>query len=202
MNNKSKKPQVLYLTNIIYDKDNKSNNNNSKIYGKLSGSEPNLNLKKWNDNDKIKQNHNCYSYALNNLSHSSKGKAQPGYSVGYESLKKSDYNCKTFYERLKKDNPALYKITYNSKCKKGFHKAFIALDTRNDMDYHFYRQDSNQLWSHKPGRTNATNLDASGKKIINPMTADRKYQYYNYDLPCFFFCVNPKFTRAHSKQKK
>ena len=195
---KSKKPQLLFLNEITYDP---SNNSSNKKYSNTSGSEPKLDLKKWNENEKIKKNHNCYSYALNNLNYNSKGKAQPGYSAGYDSLSKSDYNCKTFYERLQKDNPTIYKVSFNSKCKKGFHKAFIALDTKEDMDYHFYRQDSSKYWSHKAGRTDATNLDASGKKIVNPLNANRSYKYYNYNHPCFFFCFNPKLTQAHSKKK-
>ena len=35
-------------------------------------------------------------------------------------------------------------------------------------DYHWWRDNKVQLWSHKPGSTDVTNVDASGKKIKNP----------------------------------
>ena len=38
--------------------------------------------------------------------------------------------------------------------------------------FHFYRRDSDGLWSHKPGQTQATNRDASGRLIFDPRTAD------------------------------
>lgn len=39
-------------------------------------------------------------------------------------------------------------------------------------DYHWYRQDNTGLWSHKPGHTQATNLDASGRIITDPRDCD------------------------------
>ena len=38
-------------------------------------------------------------------------------------------------------------------------------------DYHGYRLDENGMWTHKPGGTNATNLDNSGNVITDPRTA-------------------------------
>jgi hypothetical protein len=216
----SKKPTVVYLKeigfrehssnqeNIIKKNTNVKRNsnvkrNNNDNLGPISGSEPKYNPKKWNDNIKIKGNHNCFSYMLDASSVFSTGKAQPGYSAGYPSLKHSDYDCNTFLKRLKKDAPSLYTTTLNVPCKKGFHKAFIAMDDHTDhTDYHFYRQDRNGFWSHKPGLTDVTNLDASGKKIKNPLTADRNYTNYKYTTPCFFFCVNKKLAKSRSVIQK
>ncbi|WAR17393.1 IMSP1-like protein [Mya arenaria] len=41
------------------------------------------------------------------------------------------------------------------------------------FDFHWYRLDGNSRWSHKPGRTVATNVDDSKKAIRDPRTADR-----------------------------
>lgn len=43
------------------------------------------------------------------------------------------------------------------------------------VDYHWYRQDSNGTWSHKPGFCQVQVKDASGNPIVNPETADRDY---------------------------
>lgn len=40
-------------------------------------------------------------------------------------------------------------------------------------DYHWYRQDSDGLWSHKRGSSEATNLDRSGNIITDPESAAR-----------------------------
>ena len=170
-----------------------------KYFSGLSGSELDYDPNKWNDNYNIKLNHNCYAYVLNQISSKRKGKPQPGYFSNFPHISYSDYNCLSFYERLKKDIPSLYLIDFDTPCKKGFYKGFIALDRKKyDTDYHFYRQDSNKYWSHKPGRTEVINFDASGKLINNPFLANRKYKYYNYSHPCFFFCINQKMAKAIS----
>ncbi len=43
-------------------------------------------------------------------------------------------------------------------------------------DYHFYRQDKGGGWSHKPGTTKVSTVDASGKRIKNIYKAN----YGNY----------------------
>ena len=84
----------------------------------------------------------------------------------------------------------MYLISFEEPCKKGFYKAFIAVDNKEgDKDYHFWRQDSNGMWSHKPGTTAVVNVDSDGKLIFNPLLANRKYKFYNYSKPCFFFCT-------------
>lgn len=179
---------------------NQNQNNFNLDFSPLSGSEPQYQPYKWNLNKKVKNNHNCYAYVINNIKESRIGKPQPGYFANLNSIKRDDYNCESFYKRLKKDNPSLYLIDFETGCRKGFHKGFIALDKKKeDTDYHFYRQDKNGYWSHKPGRTEVINTDASGKKIKNPALANRNYQYFNYSTPCFFFCVNSALSRANSR---
>lgn len=187
---KDKPPPNAYNKNLI-----------SKGYSPLSGSEKDYDPKKWNERDYVRSNHNCYSYAFNHIRGKREGKAQPGYYANYPPIQESEYNCNAIYKRIKRDNPSIYKVKFEDKCGKGFYKIFFALSLGFNTDYHFYRQDSNGLWSHKPGRTDATNLDASKKIIINPYTANRDYSHLNYSTPCSFFCANPKMVRTHSTTK-
>ncbi|KAH3711548.1 uncharacterized protein LOC127858699 [Dreissena polymorpha] len=41
------------------------------------------------------------------------------------------------------------------------------------FDFHWYRLDGDGTWSHKPGKTSATNVDDSGQHIRDPRHADR-----------------------------
>jgi len=131
-----------------------------------------------------------------------KGKPQPGYFAGYDHIQDDEYKCENFYNRIRDDIPGSYLTSFEEPCEKGFHKAFMAIDDKKEyQDYHFYRQDNNGHWSHKPGRTEAQDIDASQKKITNPLTAaNRDYTHFAYKKPCFFFCVNPKLGRTHSKK--
>lgn len=193
---------------LIALKERLSSNSNPTLFNKdkmtaefspLSGSEPQYDPARWNNNERIKYNHNCYSYVLNKIAASRKGKPQPGYYSGFSALADKDYRCQEFYKRLKRDVPSLYKTDFDIPCRKGFYKGFIALDPKpSDQDYHFYRQDSNGYWSHKPGRNEAVDTDADGVKIKNPVLANRKYKYFNYSEPCFFFCVNSGLAGTRS----
>lgn len=44
-------------------------------------------------------------------------------------------------------------------------------------DYHWYRQNPDGSWSHKPGHGPVTNLDASGNVIFDPNLANRRTEY-------------------------
>ena len=193
--NKLKKKKNLL---VVYSNGKKVN------LSPLSGSEPDYEPDKWNKNHRIKDTHNCYAYALNQRVSNRDGKPQPGYFAHYGPITNSDYNnCNKFYERLHKDNPSMYLTSFDKKCRKGFYKSFIVVANKGeDTDYHFYRQDSNGLWSHKPGRTDVTNLDASGKLIYNPYLANRKYPHFNYSKPCFFFCNSHKLGKTASVRPK
>jgi hypothetical protein len=179
------------------------NANNGDDMSPLSGSEPEYDPKRWNDNLNIKNTHNCYSYVLNKIVSSRVGKPQPGFFSGFQSLRDDEYSCNTFLKRLRKDIPSLIITDFKTPCPKGTYKGFIAIDPKKeDPDYHFYRQDKNRLWSHKPGRSSAINFDASGVLIKNPLKANRKYEHFDYNIPCFFFCVNPKLARSSSTTHK
>ena len=167
----------------------------------LSGSELKFNPKNWNRQINIKFNHNCYAYAIGVIRSGLNGKPQPGYFAHYPPLYKSDYECDTFYKRILAENPLAYLEKDNIPCRKSYHKIYLAIDPKEeDKDYHFYRQNKNGYWSHKPGRQDVVNIDANGKKIKNPQKANRKYKYYNYDKSCGYICVNPNMSRTYSKK--
>jgi hypothetical protein len=192
-------PRFVYLYKNKFELEAVSNKNDMKGLSPLSGYEPKYNPNYWNNNKNIKNNNNCYSYSVNNKNHQF-GKPQPGYFARYNHIQNNQYKCAYFFKRILNDIPSVYLTSFKQKCKKGFHKAFFAIDSnKNEHDYHFYRQDTNQLWSHKPGTTNVINYDADYKIIQNPYNANRNYNAYNYDKPCFFFCVNNKFGKTKAK---
>ena len=189
-------PRFVYLYKNKFEMEAVYNKNDMDGLSPLSGYEPTYKPKKWNNYSNIKNNNNCYSYAVNNKNHKF-GKPQPGYFSGFNHIQEKQYKCVSFFKRILNDIPSVYLTSFKQKCKNGFHKAFFAIDSKkNEHDYHFYRQDKNKLWSHKPGTTNVINYDADYKIIKNPYTANRNYIHYNYDKPCFFFCVNNKFGKT------
>jgi uncharacterized protein YjiS (DUF1127 family) len=192
-------PHFVYLYKNKFELEAVSNKYDMNGLSPLNGYEPKYNPNYWNNNKNIKNNNNCYSYSVNNKNHHF-GKPQPGYFARFNHIQNNQYKCVHFFKRILNDIPSVYLTSFKQKCKKGFHKAFFAIDSnKNEHDYHFYRQDTNQLWSHKPGTTNVINYDADYKIIKNPLKANRNYSAYNYDKPCFFFCVNNKFGKTKAQ---
>tara|TARA_Y200000002_G_C22626425_1_gene640477 strand:+ start:483 stop:1079 length:597 start_codon:yes stop_codon:yes gene_type:complete len=185
-----------YLLKINFKKNENLlyfNEKSKKNLSPTSGSELPYEPQKWNV-DGIKNTHNCYGYALGKRVKKIKNKQQPGYSSGFKHIENKEYECKYFYDRLKKDVPASYIEKFDNKCLPGFYKIFLALDKTND--YHWYVQNNNKYWSHKPGHSKVTNVDASKKYIKNPKLANRNYGYLNYKTSCFYACVHSDLSRA------
>lgn len=129
---------------------------------------------KWNDGGVIQKKNNCYNYACNVQTNTY---AQPGKASGNMY---SQFTCPEVSDGAKSDG--LIHVAVGS-CKLCCHK--VALFVWPGWDYHWYRQDGSGMWSHKPGETEATNLDNSGNPITDPLTADRG----GYTDFCGFFCV-------------
>ena len=55
----------------------------------------------------------------------------------------------------------------------------IALVIRED-DYHWYRQNKDGKWSHKPGEFPVTNLDDAEGLITDPRNAVSSYQFVKF----------------------
>ena len=160
----------------------------------LSGSEPKYNPSKWN---KMPRNNNCYAYMLDDLE--ARGdKPQPGFFGGNKDIK---YNCKHVMNNILLDNKHIYKSKEHHKCRRGYYKAYLALDPKGE-DYHFYRQDSNGLWSHKAGNMPVSNKDSKKNNILNPRIAEKVNKPYHYTKNCNYFCVPANYfqkTNSHWK---
>ena len=153
---------------------------------------PKFNPDAWNKkNNSIQEFNNCYSYAMGDLKLNQKKKQQPGSlckTMG--TLKKKNYSCKRIMKRIQCDYPDTILLSNNNElCPCDYYKVGLFLDNKGKKkDYHFYKQNKNGLWSHKPGKTKAINTDADGNLIVNPITANREYKKYNYDENCGFLC--------------
>ena len=90
------------------------------------------------------------------------------------------------------DNPTIKKTTFYDTCPKGYYKGAVVVHT--NKTYHFYRQDKNVTWSHKPGILPVTNRDASNNIIYAPHISDRDWKKgkkdgINYNEFCSYLCV-------------
>lgn len=153
----------------------------------VGGYEKDYNPTYWNRN---RLRANCYTYALNYLATTNKYSQQPGYASGkkFESLSgtsivnaaKRDVkylsNVKGFRTAGENENP-------------GYREYKVALVIAPGIDYHWYKQDSDGYWSHKPGNGNVAREDSQGRSIINPRTAYRNYSYANYSTFIGYYFV-------------
>jgi hypothetical protein len=172
----------------------------------------------WNKSPNVKNSHNCYTYFLDNqinpviqkcknLTDENKKdkcgdlKPQPGdfyMLVNNGSLENKDrkYTCGEMIEKITNDNPSIQQTVFNKKCPDGSYKGAMVVDPGNT--YHFYRQNADGTWSHKPGVLDVTNIDSDGNKIYFPHNAARKYKNsgINYTDFCSYFCI-PKKDRVN-----
>jgi hypothetical protein len=183
----------------------------------MSGVEPKINLDAWNKNSNLKGSHNCFSYALNAIddklmeecrktNNCDTGFHQPGYASGYGYFpEKHDKGCNDMVSRLWGDNPDVIPIYFEQRCPNNTSKIALIVDPKRD--YHFLRQDSDGMWSHKPGAMDVTTKDASGRPILRP---DRALFIYNnhkdplhYTKFCGYHCVprgKPLYLTAEARQ--
>jgi hypothetical protein len=166
----------------------------------LTGDEPEYNPERYNKYPGIKESHNCYTYAFNYLN-LPRGKKcdkkscplpfpQPGRASGYPKWSQvKGKRCPDVLSRIMGDVPGSTLTTFEKKCPAKTRK--IALVVDEDEDYHFYRQDANGYWSHKPGATDVIRLDATKRPIYNPELASRYYPKsgLHYDQFCSYMCI-------------
>ena len=141
---------------------------------------------------------NCYAYAINN--HYIPGttsfyyKQQPGQYYGNSII--APYNKDDLENAIENDFNK-YNLQYNTHlifkkvsrfeiCPIGTYKIAIV---RYDGDYHFYRQNTDGTWSHKPGTSEVRNTDFSAERniIYDPEYSDRGF----YDDFIGFYAVTP-----------
>jgi len=176
----------------------------------MTGKEPEFHPDVYNKHLGKKESLNCFAYAFD-WQHLPKTKKcnrlgcpapfpQPGRASGYPKWSKvKGKRCPDLIARLMGDVPDLTITTFEGKCPKNSSK--IALVVDEDEDYHFYRQDTNGFWSHKPGATEVTHLDATKRPIYNPELASRHYprSHLHYDQFCSYLCA-PKGKKLHFKR--
>src|SRR5205085_1505144 len=129
-----------------------------------------------------------YSYACNDFGEGHPEKRpqylpEPGELGGSD--KQADLDCKEIKKavQLDSDNQPNYlgMIPYEGKLRddqlppKKENYYLVALVIAPGVDFHWYRQDDNGKWSHKPGPKEVTNLDALKKEIDNPCLCSRDY---------------------------
>lgn len=139
---------------------------------------------------------NCYAYQFDALDASRTKKPQPGELSGMEPLDSESFTCDRLRSRISSDYPSTLFLPLKAAeepCPCGYYKGFMALDPRpGNKDYHFWRQDRDGFYSHKPGDLPAVNVDGDGRLIDNPLTANRNTDSFQYSEPCFFMCVKKR----------
>jgi len=131
---------------------------------------------RWNDFSTVLSRNNCYNYSNDEITMTF---AQPGRACGAQY---DDISCTAVMEAALCDGLVLLPDPQEN-CPVGTHRVHMVVAP--GWDYHFYRQDDDGLWSHKPGGTPATDLDNSGELITDPDAADTG----NYTDHCGYLCA-------------
>lgn len=118
----------------------------------------------WNDGGQKQFNNNCYNYSTNYRTDTF---AQPGRAAGAEY---TSLTCASVRPAAVADD-LIASPGAKNKCPKEGH--LVALVIAPGFDFHWYRKGRNGYWTHKPGGTQATNVDNSNHLIPDPRTADR-----------------------------
>jgi hypothetical protein len=118
----------------------------------------------WNDAGQVQFNNNCYNYATD---YRSDTYAQPGRAAGamYQQIVCADVRAGAVADKLVAAPNA------RNRCPREGH--LVALVVGPGWDFHWYRKGRDGRWTHKPGGTEATDVDNSGNPITDPRTADR-----------------------------
>ena len=114
---------------------------------------------------------------------------QPG-GIGYLTLK--DLNKEKIEQGVLQD-AAKYNFNFETigkyeVCKPGYYK--VALVVAPNRDYHWYRQNYDGTWSHKPGGDLVINFDGNNEVILNPETCNRRIHNIYYSTFVGFYQVN------------
>jgi hypothetical protein len=183
----------------------------------LTGAEPDFNPARYNKYKGVKESHNCFAYAFDyykmpKIQKCTKNSCpipfpQPGRASGYPKWSQvKGKRCPDLVARLMGDVPGIKMSSFEAKCPPGMAKIVPKVSPKGD-DYHFWRQDSNGYWSHKPGATNVTHLDATKRPIYDPKIASSDYKDtgLNYNKFCGYMCVpktqKHRFKRGGGKRK-
>ena len=186
----------------------------------LSGSELTYDPDRYNKDTSIRHSHNCFAYAFGVIDNAQKANCKntsncnvpfhgPGIKSGFRRLSGNDgKTCADTMIRTLADSDGGYPIGFSGRCRRGFSKIATVVDP--DADFHYYRQDTNGLWSHKPGAMPVTNKDSLANPIYDPALAGRYYpseregdHELNYNSFCGYYCIprDKKLTIAAGGSK-
>lgn len=151
----------------------------------------------WNDEANVYRA-NCYGYMLNRIATDTSDPSagyifQPGFVNGDQP---SSLTGSKIIAAVKSDmeswGRSIRSSSYSEVPGSNEYKVALVIAPATIFfqgDYHWYRQDSDGGWSHKPGLTNITYKDASDNYISDPQTCDRNYSYANYSTWCGYYIV-------------
>ena len=154
----------------------------------------------------VEQGCNCYAYAINNQVYPETNyiwfKQQPG--EYYDVYNNIDFTESSIFTAVSNDYSS-YNNTYSVNycfqrigrydvCPAGTYKVALVIgqNVSGEYDYHWYRQDSDGLWSHKLALSAVSRLDSSYQLIIDPQNAARDYTLnggYNYSIFGGYYAV-------------
>lgn len=166
----------------------------------LSGDEPPYNPDQWNKYKGVREAHNCFAYAYRFMDMPKTPKCtndscpisfpQPGRASGYPKWSKiKGKRCPDIIARALGDVPGSKRVPFTQRCSKGMRKVAFIADPKED--YHVLSEDNTGRWSHKPGGTDVTDVDASKRPIVNPTLANFNYpdSGLNYKNFCGYLCI-------------
>ncbi len=120
----------------------------------------------WNQPN-VQPYNNCYNYANDQMTNTF---AQPGQA---HNVFPANYDCFEYQQAAAADGLVPCNGFADALAADAGWYVALVMDPRADGDFHWYRQDDNGCWSHKPGDDAATNLDNSGNPITDPAQCDR-----------------------------
>lgn len=135
----------------------------------------------WNADPNVRIHNNCYNYGRNWKTNTF---AQPGRFSGI-TLSLSQMACADVKAAAMQDG-----LVERCNClpQSEYPRRLMALVIAPGRDYHWYRKQKNGFWGHKPGGTNARNIDNSSVLVTDPRTCDRGAgTSLNYTDFCGFF---------------
>lgn len=195
-----------------------------------TGAEPPVADDNWNQKF-VKASHNCYAYFLDDQKISLADKCQnicqnkrngakscpeknddcrplipqPGdagdlYATNQN--KNSATDCGTLTQKILKDNPNIKPALFTERCPNNYYKGAVVVSP--EKSFHFYRQNKDGRWSHKPGVLPVSHTDAADHQIWVPHFADRNYlenPLYGttYSQFCSYYCIpNNQYIKTNS----
>jgi hypothetical protein len=120
----------------------------------------------WNSSPYVMSKNNCYNYARNWRTDTF---AQPGraHGAGTSTMECSTVTAAAMADGIKKRCDCLPDREHP--------RRHMALVVGPGIDYHWYREQRDGFWGHKPGPTAARNTDNNGALVVSPETAARGF---------------------------